>query len=167
MGGVTRHEKDAEQEKIESRRQMPYHMHINTEILETVYFVSAILLEIPHAAHAQDSKRKPVSKILRKYLEANSRQIFAGPPEQPRDFFVAAAKALSRGDWKKCCSLLFGLSVWEYMADSENLMKMIRQQVKEQGLRTYIFSAASNLTVCRLIVCRVCLNWRLVLCKLW
>merc|ERR1711976_219759 len=61
--GVTRHEKDAEQEKIESRRQMPYHMHINTEILET-----------------------------------NSRQIFAGPPEQPRDFFVAAAKALSRGD---------------------------------------------------------------------
>jgi len=142
--GVTRHEKDAEQEKIESRRQMPYHMHINTEILETVYFVSAILLEIPHAAHVQDSKRKPVSKILRKYLEANSRQIFAGPPEQPRDFFVAAAKALSRGDWKKCCNLLFGLSVWEYMADSENLMKMIRQQVKEQGLRTYIFSAASN-----------------------
>jgi len=142
--GVTRHEKDAEQEKIESRRQMPYHMHINTEILETVYFVSAILLEIPHAAHNQDSKRKPVSKILRKYLEANSRQIFAGPPEQPRDFFVAAAKALSRGDWKKCCNLLFGLSVWEYMADSDNLMKMIRQQVKEQGLRTYIFLASSN-----------------------
>jgi len=143
--GTTRYsDKGAEQEKIESRRQMPYHTHINTEVLETFYFISAILLEVPNsAANAFDVKRKPVSRILKKYLEGSERQIFAGPPEAPRDFFVASAKALIRGDWKKSCKLLFGLSVWNYVADAERMKDMIRQKIKEQGLRTYLFTASS------------------------
>ena len=144
--GTTRHaDKGAEQEMIESRRQMPYHMHINTEILETVYFICAILLEVPNsAANAFDSKRKPISKILKKYLELNQRQIFAGPPEAPRDYFVAAAKALIRGDWEKCCSLLFSLSVWQYITDSERLKKMVQQKIKEEGVRTFLFTVSVN-----------------------
>merc|ERR1719370_2138935 len=44
-----------EQEKL---RQMPFHMHINLEMLECVYLVSAMLIEIPYlSAHEYDARR--------------------------------------------------------------------------------------------------------------
>ncbi|VEL29729.1 unnamed protein product [Protopolystoma xenopodis] len=45
-----RYEKSPEEEKRERALQTPYHMHINTELLECVYMVSAMLLEIPMLA---------------------------------------------------------------------------------------------------------------------
>ena len=50
-------ERNQEQEKVERRRQVPFHLHINLELLECVYLVSAMLLEIPYlAAHKSDTR---------------------------------------------------------------------------------------------------------------
>lgn len=55
------HERSVEQEKVEKQRQMPFHMHINLELLECVYLVSAMLLEIPYmAAHEFDARRRMI-----------------------------------------------------------------------------------------------------------
>lgn len=45
---------------------MPFHMHINLELLECVYLVSAMLLEIPYmAAHEFDARRRMIRSVLR------------------------------------------------------------------------------------------------------
>lgn len=55
------HERSLEQEKVEKQRLMPFHMHINLELLECVYLVSAMLLEIPYmAAHEFDARRRMI-----------------------------------------------------------------------------------------------------------
>jgi len=143
--GIVRYsDKNAEQSVLEARRQIPTHMHINLDLLETIHLVCALLLEVPNSAACAFDKRKPISRTLRKFLEYANRQIFNGPPESTREYVICAAKALSRGDWKKCCGLLFSIKIWRIMPNHESVIQMIKQKVKEEGLRTYMFIAASN-----------------------
>lgn len=101
------HERSKEQEKIEKQRQMPFHMHINLELLECVYLVSAMLIEIPYmAAHEFDARRRMISKTFYQNLRASERQALVGPPESMREHAVAAARALRRGDWRACLNFI-------------------------------------------------------------
>ncbi|VDK72947.1 unnamed protein product [Gongylonema pulchrum] len=51
-------ERTAEQEKLERARQIPYHMHINVELMECVYLICSMLLEIPHMASQEYELRR-------------------------------------------------------------------------------------------------------------
>lgn len=58
---------------------MPFHMHINLELLESVHLIAAMLLETPNmAATALSAPRRVISKPFRRLLDNYERQTFTG-----------------------------------------------------------------------------------------
>ncbi|KAK9794329.1 hypothetical protein WJX73_000840 [Symbiochloris irregularis] len=134
-------DKTPEQEKLERRRQMPFHMHINLELLESVHLISAMLLEVPVlAAPDFDPKKRPISKPFRRLMDNYERQTFTGPPENVRDHVMAATRALLKGEWQRAYAYLSDLPSWNLLAEKDKVLHMIQQQLKEEGLRTYLLT---------------------------
>ncbi|KAL1487629.1 hypothetical protein ABEB36_015718 [Hypothenemus hampei] len=139
------HERSKEQEKIEKQRQMPFHMHINLELLECVYLVSAMLIEIPYmAAHEFDARRRMISKTFYQQLRSSERQSLVGPPESMREHVVAAAKAMRNGNWSGCNNFIINekmnAKVWDLFYQADAVRSMLTKLIKEESLRTYLFT---------------------------
>ncbi|KAL4814894.1 eukaryotic translation initiation factor 3 subunit 8 N-terminus-domain-containing protein [Aspergillus spinulosporus] len=134
-----------EQERLERQRQLPFHMHINLELLECIYLTSSMFLEVPLMAQTSSSpemKRRVISKTFRRMLDYNERQVFTGPAENTRDGVIMSAKFLAAGDWKKAAEMLNSIKIWDLMPQPEKIKEMLSQQIQEEGLRTYLFTYA-------------------------
>ncbi|RKP34415.1 eukaryotic translation initiation factor 3 subunit 8 N-terminus-domain-containing protein [Dimargaris cristalligena] len=137
-----------EQELLERQRQLPFHMHINLEMLECVYLTSCMLLEIPAMAQAggtndPNARKHIISRVFLRLLDFHERQIFTGPPENTRDHILSASRALAVGDWAKCDQLIRDIRIWDLMSTgSDQIKAMLTDRIKEEGLRTYLFTYA-------------------------
>jgi len=146
QGQARWYDKDPEQERIERRRQMPYHMHINPDLLDCCHLTCAMLLELPNMARDNlTSSQNVVSRQFRKFLQTYNRQVFTGPPESTREHVLAAAKSLVAGDWQKALQYITGLEVWNLIPNDggEKVKEMLSVRIKEEAVRTYIFTGAS------------------------
>jgi len=138
-------ERSNDQEKIEKQRQMPFHMHINLEMLECVYLVSAMLLEIPYmAAHEFDARRRMISKSYYQQLRSSERQALVGPPESMREHIVAASKAMRNGNWVACKNFIINdkmnAKVWDLFYEADKVREMLVKKIQEETMRTYLFT---------------------------
>ncbi|TKR93213.1 hypothetical protein L596_007709 [Steinernema carpocapsae] len=136
-------EKTAEQEKIERSRQIPYHMHINIELMECVYLICSMLLEIPNlACHEYDTRRRLLSRSFHYQLKFSEKSPLIGPPENTREHVVAASRAMLNGDWEKCVNYIvnekMNAKVWKLFRNSDKVKEMVIDRIKEETLRTYL-----------------------------
>lgn len=134
-----------EQEKIEKARELPFHMHINVELVECIYLVASMLVEIPQFARADgnaDSRKQILNRTFRRSLELSERQAFIGPPENNRDHVIQASKALLACDWKKCTELIHAMKIWNLLPNEKHIKEMLARKIQEQSLKTSLFTSA-------------------------
>ncbi|EFO90496.1 CRE-EIF-3.C protein [Caenorhabditis remanei] len=143
--GTRQHEKTAEQEKIDRSRQVPYHMHINVELMECVYLICSMLLEIPHMASCEfEMRRRMLSRSFHYQLKQSEKASLTGPPENTREHVVAASKAMLNGDWRKCKEYIvndkMNQKVWNLFHNAEQVKGMVVRRIQEESLRTYLLT---------------------------
>jgi len=142
-------DRDLDQEKKEKRRLMPFHQHINLDLLDVVFLTPAMLLEVPYMASSEFESKHPISFQFRRLTRNYSDQVFTGPPENTRDHILAASRALSLGDWKQATHFVLKLSVWNLFQNGNEVRDMLARRIKEEALRTYMLSYSSNFTSIR------------------
>ena len=134
-------DKNPEMERVERQRQMPFHMHINIELLECIFLVASMLIEVPNiASNPHDSKTRVISRAYRRMFDHSERQIFIGPPENTRDCVMAASRALLLADWRKCRDLILNIKIWSLVPNFAKVRDMLTREIQEQGLRTFLLS---------------------------
>ena len=140
--GVTRQigtvEKSAETDKAERRRLLPYHMHLNVELIEAAYGLSAMIMKVSNLARLAGSDIATASRRLLKYkrqLDSYDRQLFAGPPESAKDAVALAGKALLNDDIAKAVSLVSGMRIWDSMPEVKDKIVSL---VRVAGLQAYL-----------------------------
>ncbi|CAF2890681.1 unnamed protein product [Rotaria sp. Silwood2] len=145
---IRNQERTRDQEMKERQRLLPFHMHINLELIECVYLVSAMLIEIPFmASHEYDARKRPISKHFHTQMRQAEKQPVFGPPESMREHVVAASRAMKTGDWSACVNFLINEKmngkVWNLMPQATEVRKMLVDKIKEESLRTYLFTYAT------------------------
>lgn len=145
QGTMRHYDRDMEQENAERRRQIPYHMHINPELLECCYLICAMIIELPHIVGKPVDTRTSGRQNFRKYLQSYNRQVFTGPPENTKEHVLAAAKALMVGDLAKANNLILNMDVWNLIPANggAKVKAMLSVRLKEEALRIYLFSSVS------------------------
>jgi translation initiation factor 3 subunit C len=125
---------------------VPYHQHINVELLDAAHCVAAMLLEVPNIAAAEnDPRRREISRHYRRNLDAIEAKSFVGPPESARDHIMRAGIALAEGDVQLAVDAVLSLRVWNLWTgrNVDQVKASISTAMRECGLVAYLHTYAA------------------------
>ena len=133
-----------EQELLEKRRLLPFHLHLNIELLEAAYLTCCMLNEVPVLASVdtEEQKKRVTSKTFKRLLDQADKAAFMGPPENTRDHIIKASKAMQEGEWERARDLITSIKVWNLLDNATEVRDMLSRKIQEESLRTYIFTYA-------------------------
>ncbi len=142
QGTARRADNDPEQERMERRRQIPYHMHINPDLLDSCYLTCAMLLYLPYMARGNVAPKHERLEQFGKQMQSYNKQIFTGPPENTKEHIMAAAKCMVSGDWQKASHYILDMDVWKLIPNDggAKVKAMLSVKLKEEAVRTYLLS---------------------------
>jgi hypothetical protein len=142
-------DKPLELEREELKRQVPYHMHINLSLIESIYMISAMLLEIPNIAENQYSvNKKIISKNFKKLIDQYDSRSFYLAAENYKDNLVFASKHLNKSNWKDAVELIFNIKHIQKMPEfndpSSKFKETLVYKFKEAALKAFLCRAARS-----------------------
>ncbi|CAF1138575.1 unnamed protein product [Rotaria sordida] len=122
----------------EQQYLLPFHMHINLQLIECIYLISAMLIEIP-SIH-----KHSISKHFHIVMSQGEKQFIFESMETMREHIIAASHALKIGDWKTCVKYLINdkmnKQIWNLMPQGTIMFEMLINKIKQESLRIYLFT---------------------------
>ena len=139
------HDRTIEQEKIEKRRQLPFHMHLNLELLESIFLVCCIFIEVPKLTGSKIYLGRIHSKSFTRLIDIYEQQTFNGPAENVRETLMSATSSLVIGDWRQAMKLILSLESWKFLSlNKDDALNYVIQRLKEEGLRIFLLQYAAQ-----------------------
>jgi len=107
-------------EKDDKKRLLPYHMHINVEMIETAHWISVMLMENVEELNPNYSQKKSKFKMM---IDGYKKNHFNGYPESYRDYIFFANRELCQGNWQDCLVYLKKLTIWSKISYPDMTLK--------------------------------------------
>ncbi|KRX04997.1 hypothetical protein PPERSA_06631 [Pseudocohnilembus persalinus] len=133
---------------------LPYHMHINIELVETVHLIVGMILDLPALVSVEkkvnlSSKQRNVS-FKAFYDSFNStgksykneqkvqHKTYNGPVENNQEILNAASRAIMRGTWEEANQYISRLNIWSKIHNGEQAKNILFENAKECSYKCYL-----------------------------
>lgn len=129
---------------IATEQCLPYHKHINLDLVDVVFMTCSLIIEVPQITAFYSGikiKKTPyTARSIRRVLEHFDKQNYKPPAESSRDLIIFAAKAMQSGDWAKCYEYLLKIKIWNQLLNYKEILENLQKRIKIESLKTYLFT---------------------------
>lgn len=139
-------EKSLEEEMEEKKRLVPAHLQINLDQLESVYFVTSMMLEVLNISENKFTiQKKVISRTFRKLMENYDSRGLQFVAQTNRDFVVHAARHLHQSNWQAAMQSISNIKLLTRMTEFQegSLKTLLQNKLKEIALRVYLVESQS------------------------